>query len=234
MKNGKIIICLCVMVITLYWSPVYANFINVISQEYIIWGEGVFYGSNPPLGQSFNITSDTAPVYESISEAREWAAEEGWLGYGLYDIAAFSDGSVTLNNAWLHIWAYANDEAMAYSLASASASIIFQPISLSFMSVNMSGDEGYSGNFKLLDLTSNTSLLPSLGDPFWPTNYFEKSLTFSFDPTHVYSMSVEIPPLNFNRRDFHLSLVPVSEPVTTLLLALSFFGITGVVRKLQK
>lgn len=229
MKKGKYIKLLIVLAVLIPWCPADANFINVISQEYVISGSGFFYGfPDVPPGKSYNISSVISPLSESVYDS---------FFAGAYSASSSSDGGVTETYAWTHISAEANDEGNAYSTASSLASMIFSPILSSLMTfrIDYHGHEAAQYYVRLLDLTSNTSLLPSADDPFWNAPYDGgRTLTLSFDPTHLYYMGIEAEQVNFFRLEYSSYLTAVPEPNSILFLCVGLLVIAGTWKKLKK
>ena len=205
-----------VVLIVLFLCPT-ANavpFINVVSQQYWIWGEGYGYWSEPFNYTYYDMTSSNPLYYDT-----------GWIstgdqvtGAGAYMIRTSATGGYTENYAYLEAHVDVSDMGDAISFGQASASMVFQPL-VNRLALHVEGSFYPFTNVYLINLTLNEIIL----DGF----YANSSYLLDIDPNNNYMLRTQIPITQCSERTYSLNIRPVSEPSTMLLLASGLLGLAG-------
>jgi hypothetical protein len=200
----------------------HAGFINVLSQEYSVWGYGYGYWGDDDGSVyhetlvDYNIISDK-PISVSIQE-HFYVPEIGDVGY--VDITTSAKGEVTSEYAWVSAFTVFWDEQNAIADGYASSSITFQPL-VNMMVISMDLNSWFSGLAEIFDVTENRLLRT------WESeSYPETPLTMSFNIGHIYSMSV------YGYGDLYITPqmngISVPESSTVFLLFTGLIGLSGI------
>ena len=210
---------LVLIVFSFVCTPVAAApFVDVISQEYGIWGSGSGYNSQPYYPTHYDIRGPNPLHYDTGLII----TGDNISGSGGYQIETSASGGFCEIKAWLDVYVETHDEGEAISFGSAYASMVFQPL-LDTLVLYAYGDlTGLGGYVSLFDLTLNTLVLGG-NHTTWSDPYYILRL----DTNHFYKLTTQTEQINFDRRHHSLRITPVPEPSTIIFLGIALCLLIG-------
>ena len=168
-----VVVCLFVMA-----GVSNANFINVLSQEYHIYGRGYIAGYEdiyPETMECFDITSNSTASKIIYAE-----------GAGFYYVNSTAYGYIDNDSAELGIRVRTDDNA-GQTHAYASSLITFSPLG-SYLKISHEAISDEGAMAYLLDTNTGEYLTESWS--IWPSIHF--SAVLPVDPSHTYEMFVKV------------------------------------------